>query len=35
MNVIRDEWKHITSGKFILLMLIVPIIVAAAFGYVF
>lgn len=35
MNAIRDEWKHITSGKFILLMLIVPIIVAAAFGYIF
>lgn len=35
MNAIRDEWKHITSGKFILLMLTVPILVAAAFGYIF
>jgi ABC-2 type transport system permease protein len=35
MNAIRDEWRHITSGKFILLMLIVPILVAAAFGYIF
>lgn len=35
MNAIRDEWRHITSGKFILLMLTVPILVAAAFGYIF
>ena len=35
MTAFRDEWKHITSGKFILLMLVVPILVAAAFGYVF
>lgn len=35
MNAIRDEWRHITSGKFILLMLVVPILVAAVFGYIF
>lgn len=35
MNAIRDEWRHITSGKFILLMLAVPVLVAAVFGYIF
>lgn len=35
MNAILDECRHIASGKFILLMLTVPILVAAAFGYVF
>ncbi|MDD2620482.1 MAG: ABC transporter permease [Syntrophomonadaceae bacterium] len=35
MKVIRDEWKHITSGNFIKLMLIVPLLVAALFSYIF
>lgn len=35
MNAIRDEWRHIRSSKFILLMLIVPILVSAGFGYIF
>jgi len=35
MKSIRDEWLHITSGKFIVLMLFVPILVAALFGYIF
>lgn len=35
MNVIREEWQHIASGNFIKIMLIVPLLVAALFGYIF
>ncbi|MED4752438.1 ABC transporter permease [Brevibacillus choshinensis] len=35
MQTIIDEWKHITRGKFVVLILIVPIIVAAVFSYIF
>ncbi len=35
MSEIRDEWKRITSGKFIILMLAVPVVVAALFSYIF
>lgn len=35
MKAFLDEWRHITSGKFILLMLVIPLAIAAAFGYVF
>jgi ABC-2 type transport system permease protein len=30
-----DEWKFVLRGKFILMMLIVPLVVAALFGYLF
>lgn len=35
MKAFLEEWRHITSGKFILLMLVIPLAIAAAFGYVF
>lgn len=35
MNVIREEWQHIASGNFIKIMLIVPLLVTALFGYIF
>jgi len=35
MNEIREEWNFITSGHFIKLMLLVPILAAAFFGYLF
>ncbi len=35
MKSLRDEFSHIWKGKFITLALIVPLIVAAVFGYIF
>lgn len=35
MSSLKSEWKIITSGKFIYLILIVPILVAAVFGFIF
>lgn len=35
MMQILDEWRHITKGSFIVLILLVPLAVAAAFGYVY
>lgn len=35
MMQILDEWRHITKGTFIVLILVVPLAVAAAFGYVY
>lgn len=35
MKTLIDEWRHITTGKFIKAMLIAPLLVAAFLGYVF
>ncbi|MED1950054.1 ABC transporter permease [Brevibacillus centrosporus] len=35
MRTILDEWTHILRGKFVILILIVPLVVAAVFGYIF
>lgn len=35
MMQILDEWRHIAKGTFIVLILLVPLAVAAAFGYVY
>jgi ABC-2 type transport system permease protein len=35
MRAFADEWKHLFNGKMVYIMLFVPIVVAAAFGYVF
>ncbi len=35
MKTLIDEWKHITRGKFIIQILIVPLVAAALFGYIF
>jgi ABC-2 type transport system permease protein len=35
MSEIRDEWKKILSGNFIILMLIIPVVVTALFSYLF
>ncbi|WP_046228426.1 ABC transporter permease [Paenibacillus dauci] len=35
MKAIIDEFKHILNGKFIFIILIAPLIISAAFGYVF
>jgi ABC-2 type transport system permease protein len=35
MQAISDEWPHITDGKFIILILLVPLFIAVIFGYVF
>lgn len=35
MKAFLDEWRHVTSGKLIVLMLLVPLAVAALFGYVY
>ncbi len=35
MKATSDEWRQILSGKFILMVLIVPLIIAVAFGYIF
>lgn len=35
MRAFIDEWKHLFNGKLVYIMLFVPIIVAATFGYVF
>lgn len=35
MKTLIDEWRHITRGKFIVQMLIVPLVAAALFGYIF
>lgn len=35
MGALVDEWKYITRGKFIVQILIVPLLAAALFGYIF
>ncbi|MDO0822553.1 ABC transporter permease [Desulfosporosinus nitroreducens] len=35
MKPLIDEWRHIIKGKFIILILLVPLVVAAVFGYIF
>lgn len=35
MRALIDEWRHITQGKFIIQILIVPLVAAALFGYIF
>lgn len=35
MKTLIDEWKHITKGKCIVQILIVPLVAAALFGYIF
>ncbi|KAF1084036.1 Inner membrane transport permease YhhJ [Sporotomaculum syntrophicum] len=35
MQTVIDEWRHITQGKFIVVMLIVPLVIAACFGYIY
>lgn len=35
MKSLRDEWCHIVNGKFIILIMIVPLLVALIFGYIF
>ena len=35
MRAFIDEWKHLLSGKILFIIVLVPIVVAAAFGYIF
>ncbi|MFB5676328.1 ABC transporter permease [Paenibacillus terreus] len=35
MKALIDEWKHMLGGKSVFILLLVPIVVAAVFGYVF
>jgi ABC-2 type transport system permease protein len=35
MKALIDEWKHMLSGRTVFILLLVPIVVAAVFGYVF
>ncbi|MEC0237639.1 ABC transporter permease [Paenibacillus kribbensis] len=35
MRAFADEWKHLFNGKMVYIILFVPIVVAAMFGYVF
>lgn len=35
MKALIDEWRFINQGKFIILILLVPLVVAAIFGYIF
>lgn len=35
MKALLDEWRHIIKGKFVILILLVPLVVAAIFGYIF
>ncbi|MDF2963846.1 MAG: hypothetical protein K0S39_5581 [Paenibacillus sp.] len=35
MNSIKNEWVHIISGKYMILVIVVPLIVALVFGFTF